>query len=129
MLHPLPTKAVLLVIDALRFDFIAEHLPEPVFPFHHNILTLPCEFTAAHPNRSFILNVYSDPAATTLQRLKDLTSHRVSTHLPKRRGQKRKIALAGDDTWLTISTDAFQPNMTFAFDSFNVEDLHTTFTP
>lgn len=38
---------------------------------------------------------------------------------------KGKIALASDDTWLTLFPDAFQPNMTFAYDSFNVEDPHT----
>src|SRR5882757_2127327 len=72
-------RAVLLVIDALRFDFIAEHPPEPVSPFHHNILTLPRELTAAHPDRSFIFNAYSDPPTTTLQRLKGLTTGSLPT--------------------------------------------------
>ena len=31
----------------------------------------------------------------------------------------------GDDTWTTVFPDSFEPNMTFPYDSFNVEDLHT----
>ena len=31
----------------------------------------------------------------------------------------------GDDTWLTAFPDTFQSNMSFPYDSFNVEDLHT----
>ncbi|KAG1823672.1 alkaline-phosphatase-like protein [Suillus subaureus] len=135
-------KAVLLVIDALRFDFIAEHPPEPASPFHHNTLTLPRELTAAHPDRSFIFNSYSDPPTTTLQRLKGITTGSLPTFadagenfggsaihedsiMHQLNAAGRKIAFAGDDTWLALFPDAFQPNMTFAFDSFNVEDLHT----
>lgn len=31
----------------------------------------------------------------------------------------------GDDTWMSVFPDSFERNMTFPFDSFNVEDLHT----
>jgi phosphatidylinositol glycan class O len=31
----------------------------------------------------------------------------------------------GDDTWLSVFPSTFSHNMTFPFDSFNVEDLHT----
>jgi len=31
----------------------------------------------------------------------------------------------GDDTWMSVFPNAFDPNMTFPYDSFNVEDLHT----
>lgn len=31
----------------------------------------------------------------------------------------------GDDTWTTVYPHAFEPDMLFPFDSFNVEDLHT----
>ena len=31
----------------------------------------------------------------------------------------------GDDTWLSVFPKTFEENMTFPFDSFNVEDLHT----
>lgn len=31
----------------------------------------------------------------------------------------------GDNTWLSVFPDSFQSNMSFPYDSFNVEDLHT----
>ena len=31
----------------------------------------------------------------------------------------------GDDTWISVFPDTFETNMTFPYDSFNVEDLHT----
>ena len=31
----------------------------------------------------------------------------------------------GDDTWMSVFPDTFEANMTFPYDSFNVEDLHT----
>lgn len=72
-------RAVLLVIDALRFDFISSHPPQPSSPYHHNILTLPRELTAAHPHHSFIFNAHADPPTTTLQRIKGLTTGSLPT--------------------------------------------------
>jgi len=34
----------------------------------------------------------------------------------------------GDNTWLSAFPDSFQANMSFPYDSFNVEDLHTVDT-
>ena len=31
----------------------------------------------------------------------------------------------GDDSWMSVFPDTFEANMTFPFDSFNVEELHT----
>lgn len=31
----------------------------------------------------------------------------------------------GDDTWMTVFPDSFAPNMSWPYDSFHVEDLHT----
>lgn len=72
-------RAVILVIDALRFDFISSHPPEPPSPYHHNILTLPRELTATHPQHSFVFNAHADPPTTTLQRIKGLTTGSLPT--------------------------------------------------
>lgn len=72
-------RAVFLIIDALRFDFMAPNAPSPPSPFHHNVLTLPQELTALHPERSFIFNAYADPPTTTLQRIKGLTTGSLPT--------------------------------------------------
>ncbi|KAJ9479971.1 GPI ethanolamine phosphate transferase 3 [Pseudozyma hubeiensis] len=86
-------KAVVLVIDALRYDFIA---PAPVGresgweanPYYHNVLTLPAELTAKHgipafadrPGpASFLAHFAADPPTTTLQRLKGLTTGTLPT--------------------------------------------------
>jgi phosphatidylinositol glycan class O len=157
---PTYKRTVFLVIDALRFDFISPNPPYPASPYHHNILKLPAELTAAHPEKSFIFNAYADPPTTTLQRIKGLTTGSLPTFIDmgsnfggssivedsiitqmERAGKKvstvllhgmagltklpRKIAFMGDDTWLSAFPDSFQSNMSFPYDSFNVEDLHT----
>ncbi|KAH9850999.1 hypothetical protein C2E23DRAFT_781710 [Lenzites betulinus] len=141
-LPPTHKKAVVLVIDALRFDFLSPHPPEPHSPYHHNVIRLPQELTAARPTHSFLFEMFSDPPTTTLQRLKGITTGSLPTFIDMGSnfggssinedsfiGQLRlagkKIAFMGDDTWTTVFPDAFEPNVTFPYDSFNVEDLHT----
>ncbi|KAI6151574.1 hypothetical protein BKA82DRAFT_4100628 [Pisolithus tinctorius] len=135
-------RAVLLVIDALRFDFVSAHPPDPPSPNHHNILTLPRELTAAHPHHSFIFNAYADPPTTTLQRIKGLTTGSLPTivdigesfsgsviHEDSLLHQLdisgRKVAFVGDNTWLALFPSFLDHNLSYPFDSFDVEDLHT----
>ncbi|KAK0227865.1 hypothetical protein IW262DRAFT_1455058 [Armillaria fumosa] len=141
-LLPTHTRAVVLVIDALRFDFVSPNPPIPVSPFHHNILDLPQQLTASRPAHSFLFNAYSDPPTTTLQRIKGLTTGSLPTFVDlgnnfgassiaedsimnqlQRAG--KSAAFMGDDTWMSVFPDSFGPNMSFPYDSFNVEDLHT----
>lgn len=72
-------RVVLLVIDALRFDFVSPHPPDPRSPFHHDVLTLPRELTAQYPDRSFLFNSFSDPPTATLQRIKGITTGSLPT--------------------------------------------------
>ncbi|KAJ7688486.1 alkaline-phosphatase-like protein [Mycena rosella] len=142
ILPPTHKRAVLLIIDALRFDFVSPEPPIPASPFHHNILTLPRELTAAGPRHSFLFNAYSDPPTATLQRIKALTTGSLPTFvdignnfggssiaedsLMKQLGLAGKnAAFMGDDTWMSVFPDSFHDNMSFPYDSFNVEDLHT----
>ncbi|KAG6817786.1 hypothetical protein H0H87_003194 [Tephrocybe sp. NHM501043] len=116
--------------------------PTPESPYHHNILTLPRELTASHPKHSYLFNAYADPPTTTLQRIKGLTTGSLPTFvdvgnnfggssiaedsiMTQLRLAGKKSAFMGDDTWMSVFPDAFEPNMTFPYDSFNVEDLHT----
>ncbi|KAF9467526.1 hypothetical protein BDZ94DRAFT_963151 [Collybia nuda] len=141
-LPPTHKRAVLLIIDALRFDFISPDPPSPASPFHHNILTLPRELTKSRPKNSFIYNSYADPPTTTLQRIKGITTGSLPTFidignnfggssieedsiLKQLRLAGKKAAFMGDDTWMSVFPDTFEDNMTFPYDSFNVEDLHT----
>ncbi|KDQ20096.1 hypothetical protein BOTBODRAFT_102009 [Botryobasidium botryosum FD-172 SS1] len=141
-LPPQHQKAVILIIDALRFDFISPHPPSPPSPNFHHVLTLPAELTAAHPDRSFLFQAFADPPTTTLQRIKGITTGSLPTFIDmgsnfggtqisedslitQLRRAGKNIALLGDDTWMGAYPTSFYPNATHPFDSFNVEDLHT----
>lgn len=76
---PLYDRAVIFVIDALRFDFISPDPPLPHSPHHHHVLTLPHELMDSQPSHSFIFQTYVDPPTTTLQRIKALTTGSLST--------------------------------------------------
>lgn len=133
-------KAVIIIIDSLRFDFISPIPPTVSDPYHHNILTLPAQITEEKPDRSLLYNAYSDPPTATLQRIKGLTTGSLPTFvdigsnfggsailedsliLQMQRAGLR-TAFMGDDTWETVFPGAF--NQSYPFDSFNVEDLHT----
>ncbi|ORY23418.1 phosphoethanolamine N-methyltransferase [Naematelia encephala] len=140
---PLPathSKAIILVIDALRTDFISPHHPVPPSPNHHGVLTLPAELTASHPGHSIILNGYSDPPTTTMQRIKGFTTGSLPTFvdagsnfastaieedsiISQLVAAGKKVGFMGDDTWVNLFPDSF--TFSHPFDSFNVEDLHT----
>lgn len=80
-LQPTHSRMVLLIIDALRFDFISP-LPATIpSPYYHHILTLPAELTALNPTRSFIFNTFVDPPTTTLQRIKGITTGSLPTFI------------------------------------------------
>ncbi|KAF5392326.1 hypothetical protein D9757_001364 [Collybiopsis confluens] len=147
-LQPTHKRALVLVVDALRFDFIAPH---PFIPSrnsteysvnHHSILTLPSLLTEAYPANSFIFNAYPDPPTTTLQRIKGISTGSLPTFVDignsfgggeieedsivGQVGTKGgDVAFMGDDTWMNVFPDSFHVNMTWPYDSFNVEDLHT----
>ncbi|SPO27605.1 related to GPI13 - protein involved in glycosylphosphatidylinositol biosynthesis [Ustilago trichophora] len=93
-LAPTHTKAVVLIIDALRYDFIAPPPPPSTNgeleinwtanPFYHNILSLPSSLTAQSDistgaPASFLAHFAADPPTTTLQRLKGLTTGTLPT--------------------------------------------------
>ncbi|KAF8579051.1 hypothetical protein K439DRAFT_1663402 [Ramaria rubella] len=141
-LPPTHTRMVLLIIDALRFDFVSSNPASTPSPHYHHVLTLPSQLTAQDPTRSFIFNTYADPPTATLQRIKGIMTGSLPTFVDagsnfggsqiaedslvlQMRKAGRKIAFMGDDTWITVYPSSFVPNMTFPFDSFNVEDLHT----
>ena len=135
-------RAVLIIIDALRFDFISPNPPNHASEHFHNVLTLPRQLSDSRPRHSFIFNAYSDPPTATLQRLKGLTTGSLPTFvdigssfsaapieedsiISQLRSVGKTIAFVGDDTWMTVFSESFAPNMSFPYDSFNVEDLHT----
>ncbi|KAM0746783.1 hypothetical protein T439DRAFT_383821 [Meredithblackwellia eburnea MCA 4105] len=125
-LPPTHEKMILLIVDALRADFV---LPVQTSPktnpsfepskFHHNLVTLPSQLTTQTPTHSFLSHFIADAPTTTLQRLKGLTTGSLPTFVDagsnfggesigednwllqaKRMG--KRIAVVGDDTWLKV---------------------------
>ncbi|KAL5612585.1 hypothetical protein BROUX41_004320 [Berkeleyomyces rouxiae] len=135
-------KAVIILIDALRYDFTVPP-PESVQPeVYHNALTYLHESAIKTPENAFLRPFIADPPTTTLQRIKGLTTGTLPTFIDagsnfagtaieednliaQLRKNGKRIAHLGDDTWLSLFPDQFEANISHAYDSFNVWDLHT----
>lgn len=138
-------RAVILLVDALRWDFLFPRKGDALDfdATHHNHLTVPVQLAREQPTHSLLYKAIADPPTTTLQRLKAITTGSLPTFvdagsnfagsrvdednwLEQANRAGKRIAFMGDDTWLTIfPEDIFAPNLSFPFDSFHVEDLDT----
>lgn len=131
-------KAVVVIIDALRFDFTIPDEQNDLY-YHNNFLT-PYKLTQKYPENSVLLKFMADPPTTTLQRLKGLTTGSLPTFvdagsnfdgdvihednfIKQMYQHNRSITFVGDDTWQAV----FGPflNVSHPYDSLNVWDLHT----
>jgi len=140
-------KAIVIIVDALRYDSTVpfDALPQTTHPaprHFHNAFPVLYETAKNQPNNAFLLPFIADPPTTTLQRLKGLTTGTLPTFIDAgsnfagtaidednlvaqlKHAGKRLVHL-GDDTWHALFPDYFEPNLTHAYDSFNVWDLHT----
>ncbi|KAJ8608177.1 hypothetical protein MRB53_039775 [Persea americana] len=140
LVKPTFTKAVILVIDALRFDFTV--------PVEHddvawaNKLRILHRISSEQPQNAFLTRFIAHPPTTTLQRLKGLTTGSLPTFvdagsnfggeailedniLAQLKGANRTVAFVGDDTWQALFPGVFDPENNFPFESLNVWDLDT----
>ncbi|KAJ5338819.1 hypothetical protein N7452_005547 [Penicillium brevicompactum] len=137
-------KAVVIIIDALRYDFTVPFAPkdnEDTQLFHDNIPIL-YETAIQQPANAFLLPFIADPPTTTLNRLKGLTTGTLPTFLEagsnfagtaidednlvaQLHNSGKNLVHLGDDTWQALFPGYFDTNLTHAYDSFNVWDLHT----
>lgn len=132
-------RAVVVIIDALRYDFTVPVEDDAEF---HNAFPFLYETAANSPNNAFLRPFIADPPTTTLQRLKGLTTGTLPTFidmgsnfagtaieednlLMQLRAAGKKIAHLGDDTWHALFPGYFEANISRAYDSFNVWDLHS----
>lgn len=138
-------RAVIIVIDALRYDFTVPFLPtgEERGPRQfHNAFPVLYDTARTKPRNAFLLPFIADPPTTTLQRLKGLTTGSLPTFidagsnfagtaieednmLMQMRNLGKTIVHLGDDTWQSLFPGYFQDNLSHPYDSFNVWDLHT----
>ena len=133
-------KAVIIVIDALRYDFTVPFAGES--HHFHNALTILDEMARHDPKNAFLLPFIADPPTTTLQRLKGLTTGTLPTFvdagsnfagtaieednvLAQLRDAGKTLVHLGDNTWHSLFPGYFDANLTHAYDSFNVWDLYT----
>ncbi|KAF8859669.1 hypothetical protein BDZ45DRAFT_742240 [Acephala macrosclerotiorum] len=139
-------KAIVLIIDALRYDFTIpfesdEENGNPAQAYH-NALPFLYETAVREPHNAFLLPFIADPPTSTLQRLKGLTTGTLPTFidigssfagtaieednlLMQMKDAGKKIVHLGDDTWQALFPGYFEPNISRAYDSFAVWDLHT----
>ncbi|KAI0180318.1 hypothetical protein GGR52DRAFT_530823 [Hypoxylon sp. FL1284] len=135
-------KAVIVLIDALRYDFTVPVEDESRAEVFHNAFPFLYESSVQSPGNAFLRPFIADPPTSTLQRLKGLTTGTLPTFmdigssfagtaieednlLMQWKDQGKRIVHLGDDTWTALFPDYFQPNISRAYDSFNVWDLHT----
>ncbi|XP_061590397.1 GPI ethanolamine phosphate transferase 3 [Cololabis saira] len=133
-------RAVLLIVDALRFDF-ARFDPDKAGPRPcENKLPVLQQTAAARPAHTRLYPFRADPPTTTMQRIKGFTTGSLPTfvdvgnnfassailedNLIHQLGQKgKRVVFMGDDTWESLFPKKFYRSLPFP--SFNVKDLHT----
>lgn len=74
---PQYNKVVILVIDALRYDFVEQQ--DNSEEYYHNKLPYLQSILADNPRSSRLYRFIADPPTTTMQRLKGLTTGSLPT--------------------------------------------------
>ncbi|XP_052134647.1 uncharacterized protein LOC127753216 [Oryza glaberrima] len=137
---PAVDRLVIVVLDALRFDFVA---PSTFFqerqPWMDKLQVLQ-KLAADEKTSARIFKALADPPTTSLQRLKALTTGGLPTfidvgnsfgapaivednimHQFAKNG--KRVVMMGDDTWIQLYPEHF--NKSYPYPSFNVKDLDT----
>lgn len=139
------SRVVLVLIDALRFDFAQPQRshgsgePPASLPFLGKLGSLQ-RILETQPHHARLYRAQVDPPTTTMQRLKALTTGSLPTFvdagsnfashaivednlIKQLNSAGRRIVFMGDDTWKALFPGAF--SQAFFFPSFNTRDLHT----
>ncbi|XP_037050771.1 GPI ethanolamine phosphate transferase 3 [Bradysia coprophila] len=137
---PKKSKVILLVIDALKYDFgLYDKDNKDPLP-HENRLPIMHDLLEKDPNHARLLRFKADPPTTTMQRLKGLTTGSLPTFIDigsnfatpeinedniidQMVRQNLSIVFMGDSTWVELFPDRFRRQ--YPFPSFNIYDLDT----
>ena len=137
-------KAVVLVVDALRFDFVIPVSETQDYyneNYHNNLEVLYEKFKDVSESSSLLLKFIADPPTTTLQRLKGLTTGSLPTFIDAGSNfngevieednlikqmflNDKTVFFAGDDTWNALFSP-FLAEQSRPYESLNVWDLDT----
>ena len=137
-MHPSYKKAVIIVVDALRFDFVVKS--DSTSFRYQNKLTVVQDALSNSPKKTKLYRFIADPPTTTMQRIKGLTTGSLPTFVDAGANfaseeimednfidqfikTNKKIVFMGDDTWAGLFPNRFLRS--FHFPSLNVKDLHT----
>ncbi|XP_052894228.1 GPI ethanolamine phosphate transferase 3 [Anopheles moucheti] len=137
---PPKARVILLVIDALRYDF-GLYNPDNAHPApYENNLPILSELLRKHPDHSRRLKFIADPPTTTMQRLKGITTGSLPTFIdigsnfasPEINEDNlidqlvranRTTVFLGDNTWTELFPNRFTRE--YPHPSFNIYDLDT----
>lgn len=139
-MHARFKRAIIIVIDALKYDFIAYNssLSVDELPYKNKFKTI-YSLLNNRPLNTRLYRFMADPPTTTLQRLKGLTTGSLPTFVDAGSNfasseitednfvdqlikQGKFVKFLGDDTWESLFPNRFYKS--FSFPSFNVKDLH-----
>ncbi|KAL5443339.1 hypothetical protein PMIN07_008908 [Paraphaeosphaeria minitans] len=138
-------KAIVILIDALRYDFTVPLSSEGANEkphYFHNAFPVLYEKAFEQPRNAFLLPFIADAPTATMQRLKGLTTGTLPAFvdagsnfagtaieednlISQLKNASKRIVHLGDDTWHALFPGHFDPELTRPYDSFNVWDLHT----
>lgn len=133
-------RAIFIIIDALRFDFVNYDDTFNHQSFYRNKLKILHEMMTTRANQSRLYRFMADPPTTTMQRIKGLTTGSLPTFMDagsnfessqitednfihQFRKVNKSMVFMGDDTWEGLFPNVF--NRSHPYPSFNVKDLHT----
>lgn len=137
---PAVDRLIIIVLDALRFDFVA---PSSFFeqkqPWMDKLKVLQ-RVALKNPSSAKIFKAIADPPTTSLQRLKGLTTGALPTFIDVGNSfgapaivednfinqliqNGKRVMMMGDDTWTQLFPNHF--NKSYPYPSFNVKDLDT----
>lgn len=133
-------RTIIILIDALRFDFVL-NISDPSNPYFLNQFPILHHLHDTQPRSSLLYQFRADPPTTTMQRVKGIMTGSLPTfidaganfassavgedHLLHHIKNKfEQIYLMGDDTWVNLFPEIFNhPDRTFESDSFKMLDL------
>lgn len=133
-------KAVLIIIDALRYDFVEPREVDETNSFTGHMPQLTTAVARGGPSATLVKFV-ADTPTITLSRLKGILTGGLPTFLDvgqsfsasnltednllgQWKDKGKKLVVLGDDTWMQLMPSGFEPSSR-VYPSFNVKDLHT----
>ncbi|KAI9564828.1 hypothetical protein GHT06_008569 [Daphnia sinensis] len=137
-LEPKYRQIIILLIDALRYDFLAYNNSTSTGAIYHN--NLPVVHKLMKNDRGVLYQFVADPPTTTMQRLKGMTTGSLPTFIDigsnfasdelmednlisQLTSSSFNVTFMGDETWVALFPKSFQHS--FPYPSFDVWDIDT----